>query len=118
MENIPPLYLPSKNAKNAAIGDVYAILALLYGVIDKLYASFNLSLTNFVVCNSFVVLDIYTIFRQNRSGFLYTRMVSWNHPCILESKYRTHLEMQWMQSHRLKNILVNFPRLVLLNHSN
>jgi len=65
MENIPPLYLPSKNAKNAAIGDVYvadAILALLYGVIDKLYASFNLSLTNFVVCNSFVVLDIILYF--------------------------------------------------------
>ena len=65
MENIPPLYLPSKNAKNAAIGDIYvadAILALLYGVIDKLYASFNLSLTNFVVCNSFVVLDIILYF--------------------------------------------------------
>ena len=62
MENIPPLYLSSKNAKNAAIGDAYAILAVLYGAIDKLYASFNLSLTNFVVCNSFVVLDIILYF--------------------------------------------------------
>lgn len=118
MENIPPLYLPSKNAKNAVIGDVYAILALLYGVIDQLYTSFNLSLTNLVVCNSVVVLDIYTIFRQNRSGFLYTRMVSWTHPCILENKYMTHLEMQWMQSHHLKNFLENFPRLSLLTRSN
>ena len=118
MENISLIYLRSKNAKNAVIGDAYAILALLYGVIDKLYASFNLSLTNFVVCNSFVVLDIYTIFRQNRFGFLYTRMVSWTHPCILENKYRMHLEMQWMQSHHLKNFWEIFPRLSLLTRPN